>query len=195
MKERTGSGFRLVTFGSVKIASQGGHGPNRLAWVFAAFAVACIWASRPCDGQIQVEAYIPSFNSATVSVIDTKTNTRLGSMLVGNGPNGVAVTPDGRFAYITNFFSNTVSVIDPTTNTVVGFPIPVGTNPFGVAVTPDGRFAYVTNLVSASVSVINTATNTVVGAAIPVWTYSFCFWFFHYAEHHCGSRRSTISSQ
>src|SRR5260370_18489083 len=103
MKERTESGFRLVTFGSVKIASQAGHGSNRLAWVFAAFAVACIWASRPCDGQIEVEAYIANFNSNNVSVIDTKTNTVLGLPIpVGGFPIGVPVTPDGTFAYVTN---------------------------------------------------------------------------------------------
>src|SRR6266446_5621100 len=119
MKERTESGVRLGTFGSIKIASQAGHGPNRLAWVFAAFAVACIWAFRPCDGQIQVEAYVP--NSANrVSVIDTKTNTVVGLPIpVGSEPIGIAVTPDGRFAYVGNFFGNSVSMINTATNTVV----------------------------------------------------------------------------
>ena len=74
MKERMASGFRLVTFGSVKVASQAGHGSNRLACVFAAFAIACIWTSCPCQGQIEVEAYVPN-SSNNVSVIDTKTNT------------------------------------------------------------------------------------------------------------------------
>jgi len=148
------SGLKLLAFGPIKTASQAGHGSNRLAWVLAAFAVACICASRPCDGQIEVEAYIPNFRSNNVSVIDTNTNTVVGSPIaVGINPIGVALTPDGRFVYVTNASSNTVSVIDHATNTVVGSPIPVGASPVGIAVTPDGGFAYVANVNSNTVSV------------------------------------------
>jgi YVTN family beta-propeller protein len=38
---------------------------------------------------------------------------------VGDEPNGVAVTPDGKHAYVANFESLDVSVIDTATNTVV----------------------------------------------------------------------------
>src|SRR5262249_53281829 len=156
-------------FAPVKAGINAGHGSNRFAWLFAAMAVACIWLSRPCDGQIEVEGYIPNFNSNNVSVIDTKTNTVVGlPILVGNGPTGVAVGPDGRFAYLTNYRGTTVSVIDTATNTAVSSPIPVGANPLGVAVTPNGRFAYVANAGSNTVSIINTATNTVVGSPIAV---------------------------
>ena len=169
MKERTESGLGLVTFGPVKIVSLAGRRRNRLAWVCAAFAVAWIWGSRPCDGQIEVEAYIPNFGSNNVSVIDTNTNTVVGSPIpVGINPIGVALTPDGRFVYVTNVSSNTISVIDHATNTVVGSPIPIGASPVAIAVTPDGGFAYVANANSNTVSVINTATNTVVGSPIPV---------------------------
>jgi YVTN family beta-propeller protein len=88
---------------------------------------------------------------------------------MARGPNGVAITPDGKHAYVANVNSNTVSVIDAASNTVVmgtGFPIPVGTGPIGVAVTPDGKHVYVANNLSANVSVIDTATNTVVGTPI-----------------------------
>lgn len=102
--------FKLSKFGSFEIVSQAAHGSNRLAWVFAAFAVSCIWASRPCGGQIAVEAYVPNFSSNNVSVIDTKANTVVGSAIpVGSNPIGVAVTPDGRFAYADGFRSKTCS--------------------------------------------------------------------------------------
>jgi len=85
-----------------------------------------------------------SFSSGSVSVIDTATNTVVGSPIpVGTNPVGVAATPAGRFAYVANANSDTVSVISTATNTVVGSPIPVGSGPSGVALTPDGRFAYV----------------------------------------------------
>jgi YVTN family beta-propeller protein len=80
-----------------------------------------------------------------VSVIDTATNTVLGSIPVGNNPFGVAVTPDGSRVFVTNFGGGSVTVIDTATNTVVGSEIPVGAHPDGVAVTPDGSRVFVTN--------------------------------------------------
>jgi YVTN family beta-propeller protein len=137
------SGLKLLAFGSIKTASQAGHGSNRLAWVLAALAVACIWVSRPCDGQIEVEAYVPNYSSNNVSVINTETNTVAGlPIAVGGNPAAVGITPDGRFVYVANSGSNTVSVINLATNTVVG-TIPVGSDPVEVTVSPNGQFAYV----------------------------------------------------
>jgi YVTN family beta-propeller protein len=80
---------------------------------------------------------------------------------VGTGPQGAAVTPDGKHAYVANDLSNNVSVIDMTSNNVVA-TVTVGTLPVGLAITPDGKHVYVGNKNSSSVSVIDTATNTVV---------------------------------
>ena len=115
-------------------------------------------------------AYISNFSDGTVSVIDTATNTVTATVMVGAGPLGVAVTPDGAHVYVVNSGDNTVSVIATATNTV-GAPVPVGACPFGVAVTPDGAHVYVTNS-DNTISVIATATNTV-GAPVPVGLGSF----------------------
>ncbi|MGA2386666.1 MAG: YncE family protein [Candidatus Bathyarchaeia archaeon] len=77
---------------------------------------------------------------------------------VGNGPYGVAFTPNGEYAYVTNQNSHTVSVISTATNTVVA-TVPLGTYPNAVAVNPNGEYVYVTNLGNNTVSVINTVTN------------------------------------
>ncbi|MEV4445455.1 MULTISPECIES: recombinase family protein [Streptomyces] len=53
---------------------------------------------------------------------------------VGDGPRGVAVTPDGTRVYVTNAISNDVSVIDTATNAVIGTPVAVGNASFGVAI-------------------------------------------------------------
>ena len=45
--------------------------------------------------QAQPFAYITNFNSSTVSVIDTATNTVVGTVAVGFGPYGVAINPAG----------------------------------------------------------------------------------------------------
>jgi YVTN family beta-propeller protein len=56
---------------------------------------------------------------------------------VGNGPVGVAFTPDGSQAYVANQFDHTVSVIATATNAVVA-TVDVGTSPiaFGIFIQP-----------------------------------------------------------
>jgi YVTN family beta-propeller protein len=133
-----------------------------------------LWALRPCEGQIRVDAYISNRDSNTVSIIDTLTNTVTATLPTGNLPIGVSVTPDGRFVYVVNNGSNTVSVIDAATNTMLPTTIPVGSQPFGVAVAPDAKQAFVTNtgiLGTApgnTVSVINTTSNTADPATVTV---------------------------
>ncbi|MGH6839291.1 MAG: beta-propeller fold lactonase family protein [Methylocella sp.] len=107
----------------------------------------------------------------TVSVIDTATNTVVGSPIpVGVDPRGVAITPDGTRAYVANSTDpgggpGTVSVIATASNTVVA-TVQVGGAPGALAITPDGKHAYVTNGLN-TVSVIATATNKVV-ATVPL---------------------------
>jgi YVTN family beta-propeller protein len=106
-----------------------------MAVTFAAALACCI---APAAARAQ-NAYITNSGSNTVSVIDTATNTLVGSPIaVGNLPYGVAVTPDGRRVYVANYYSNTVSVIDTATNAVVGTRIPVGVSPaaFGQFIQP-----------------------------------------------------------
>jgi YVTN family beta-propeller protein/VCBS repeat-containing protein len=90
----------------------------------------------------------------TVSVIDTASNTTIADIpLTGDGyPEGVAVSPDGRFVYVGylnpgdgTHVNGTVLVIDTATNALVGAPIALGSLlPTAVAVSPDGSLAYVT---------------------------------------------------
>jgi YVTN family beta-propeller protein len=87
-------------------------------------------------------------------------------MLVGEGPDGVAVNSVGTRVYVANFKSNTVSVIDTATNRAIA-TIPVGSQPSGLTVNLAGTYLYVANNAGNTVSVVNTATNTVI-ATIPV---------------------------
>jgi len=59
------------------------------------------------------------FVGNTVSVINAATNALVGSITVGTGPIGIALTPDGKFAYVGNNGSDVVSVINTAANTVV----------------------------------------------------------------------------
>lgn len=62
-------------------------------------------------GRVNKRMYV--IKSDTVSVIDTKTNTVVGSPIkVGAVPHGIAYDPVNARMYVTNSHNNTVSVID-----------------------------------------------------------------------------------
>jgi uncharacterized repeat protein (TIGR01451 family) len=119
-------------------------------------------ASITSTSQFQLErAYVTNGEDNTVSVIAITTNTVIATIPAGNGPMGVAITPDGTKAYVADSSDNTVSVINTTTNTVIA-TISIGDFPFEIAITPDGMKAYVTNGGSNTVGVIDTTTNTLI---------------------------------
>ena len=104
----------------------------------------------------------------TVEVIDTvnfllKTSITLA---VGDAPDSVAVTPNGRFAYVTLSGAASIEVIDTITlASVTTINLSAGPDqcggPLGVAITPDGARAYIACSLNDRVVVINTATNAV----------------------------------
>jgi YVTN family beta-propeller protein len=106
--------------------------------------------------------------NGTVTIIDTATNTVIGTVAAGAGPLFVAFSPDSTKAYVVDSAAPAVVVLNTATlATVTTIPLPEGSNPGDIAVSPDGALAYVPNGGLASVSVINTATNTVT-TTIPV---------------------------
>lgn len=89
-----------------------------------------------------------------------------GTIPVGDGPWGIALSPDGATAYVALANANALDVVDLASGTVTA-TVPVGTGPQYVAVSPDGALAYVTNASSSTVSVVDTAT-AMVTATIPM---------------------------
>ncbi|MFB8000484.1 YncE family protein [Streptomyces sp. NPDC056002] len=104
--------------------------------------------------------YIANLHSDTVSVVDTGIGRVVGSVPVGDGPDSVAVSPDGSRVYVTNFVSDTVSVIDARTRTVIA-TVAVGDEPSTVTVSADNQNVYVANVGSDNVSMISTRTRAV----------------------------------
>jgi YVTN family beta-propeller protein len=89
--------------------------------------------------------------TGTISIIETSSNTVVGTITGFSGPFQIAITPDGNYAYVTNFGSNnfspvgtTMMVVNLKTNTIKT-TIGLGTQPAGVAIAPNGRFVYVSN--------------------------------------------------
>ena len=122
--------------------------------------------------------------AASVSVIDTSSNTVVANVGLAGLPWGIAVTPDGKRVYVANSVPTLtggnarVSVIDTSSNAVVA-NVAVGAGvSWGLAITPDGTRAYVATGVligsganNGVVSVIDTSSNTViatVGVADPL---------------------------
>lgn len=126
------------------------------------------------------KAYVTNSNSTTVTVISTTTNKVIDIIEGFDGPSGLVITPDNKFAYVSNYGSpegvgsgngNTVRVVDLTTNLIVGSPITVGRAPAALAISPNGKFVYVVNYVdgnpgTGTMSIIRTNNDTVV-ATIP----------------------------
>jgi YVTN family beta-propeller protein len=101
---------------------------------------------------------VTNFNDDNFTGIDPATNTVIAtSPDIGDGPVGIASSPDGFTGYIANNLDDTVSVLDINGVTV----IPVGDGPSYVALSPNGDTAYVSNAFGDSVSVIDTASRTV----------------------------------
>ena len=65
------------------------------------------------------------YDAGTVSVIDLKTKKITATIDVGNEPEGIAVSPDGKKIYVADFGTfyytdpGNLSVIDTTTNKVI----------------------------------------------------------------------------
>jgi YVTN family beta-propeller protein len=90
-------------------------------------------AVNPADTKVYT-----TWSDGTVSVTDVERNTVIASVPVGDFPEGIAVSPDGKQVYVTNSGNsdvpgNTISVIDTTTNKVTA-TVKVGSDPSGVAI-------------------------------------------------------------
>lgn len=107
------------------------------------------------------KAYVLNFSDASVTVIDTISDTVIATVPVGLEPIYPAVLPNGGEVYIANHGSDNVSTINAETDTVVA-TIPVGLTPVFITATPDSAKVYVANIDTADVSVIRTQDHMVV---------------------------------
>ncbi len=109
--------------------------------------------------------YVTQSTGASVSVIDTATGAVTASIAVGTNQQGIAVSPDGKYAYTANGDANTISVIsidptDPNYNTVTATIGGVG-QVETLTVSPDSARVYALDFNTSTMRVIDTATNTV----------------------------------
>ena len=119
-------------------------------------------AESKVSNQISVEpfgfVYVTNYYDNSLSVIRAEDDRTLAIITLGDGPNGVALSPDGDRAYVANSRSNTLSVIDTYEKTVIA-RLDMGDHPIGVMAHPDGSKIYVTNYYSDNVYVVETENN------------------------------------
>ncbi len=118
-----------------------------LAWVLAplAFCPAAFASSS---------AYVTNIGGGTVSQFTVAANGTLSpktpaTVATGTGPDGVALSADGKSAYVTNSGGGTVSQFTVAANGTLSPKTPAtvatGSDPNAVALSADGKSAYVTN--------------------------------------------------
>jgi YVTN family beta-propeller protein len=97
-------------------------------------------------------------------------NTVVATINVGVNPNGIALTPDNRYAYVANNNNysitggDSVSVLNLSNNTLIQtIALPANGEPYTVTMNAAGTKAYVTNSNSTTISIIDIATNTITG--------------------------------
>jgi YVTN family beta-propeller protein len=114
-----------------------------------------IWVVNPSDD--------------SVSVLRPDTNTRIATVPVGDEPQSIALTPDGRYAYVANAAGGSVSVVqinDPawgSFSATVITNITTGAEPWNVVCSPDGRRVFVANSAQDTITVIGTSGQYVLG--------------------------------
>ncbi len=106
--------------------------------------------------------YISLWGKDKVVTYDTKRNMLVDSIAVGDNPNDLCISRNGRFLYVSNGNDNTVSVIDlkqskvlETLNTAVNPTQLSGTTSNSVALTNDDKTLYVANADNNSLAVFD----------------------------------------
>jgi YVTN family beta-propeller protein len=117
------------------------------------------------------KAYVTNFNSKSVSVVSTATQTVIGTLGVGPSPVGVAVSPNGKELWVANsgaapsFNNGTVSVFSTATLEPIAL-INVGGSPTQVVFETVGNLAFVLNqLGTGFVSVVDRATHNIINGS------------------------------
>lgn len=103
------------------------------------------------------KAYVVNSGNGTVCVIDTTTQSLLGTVVVGGNPTHAVMQPDAESLFVANTAGNNVARID--TETLAVTPIAVPGIPAQLD-TSDGGKVYVATQTNA-IAVIDTATNAV----------------------------------
>ncbi|MFN0097216.1 MAG: YncE family protein, partial [Gemmatimonadaceae bacterium] len=94
------------------------------------------WPYRVLFTPDQSQVFLPDYRNEEVRVLDRATRTERGRVgFPGGGPQGIAISPDGKYVFVSLSAQARVAVIRVSDRTVVGH-VAAGETPDGVAYTP-----------------------------------------------------------
>jgi YVTN family beta-propeller protein len=107
--------------------------------------------------------YVATSGDHEIEVIDITGGELINAikLSIGDRPQELALTPDGRTLLSLNAGTNTVSFIDPSSLFELN-RVNVGMGPRSILIDPNGRRAYVFNTLSGTISVLDIASRAIV---------------------------------
>ena len=81
-------------------------------------------------------AYTTNTDTGTLSAVNLRSG-EVKVIAIGELPQGMAFSPDGRRLYVTNLNSDSIGIVDTQTKTRIG-DIRTGKGPVRIRITPDG---------------------------------------------------------
>ena len=120
----------------------------------------CVGADGITVAPDGANVYVTNDGDDTISIIDTTTNTVIGTVGISD-PAALAVSPDSTRLYaLSGFNPATLHVVDTSTRAILA-SVPLGVvQAYGMALTPDGSRLYISTYGSNSVKVVDTASYT-----------------------------------
>jgi len=131
----------------------------------------------------KTELYISLWGGDKIIVFNTKTKLLTDSIRVGDNPNDLCISKNGRWLYVTNGNDNTVSKIDTrqkkvleTLNSAVYPTALSGSTSNGVALSSDDKTLYIANADNNCLAVFDVSTtgNSVAKGFVPTGWYPTC---------------------
>lgn len=148
--------------------------PDKSADGIGVFDIASLTLQRTIRGVSDPEQLAPTADGKLVLasqdtnkavILDARTGGVVAQVDVGDEPEGVAVSPDGRFAYVTAESADMVDVIDLARDARLR-EVKVGSRPRSVLFSADGSRAYVTGEGDRSLTVLDGRDHAVVGRLV-----------------------------
>lgn len=107
------------------------------------------------------KVFVSNLAAGTVTVLDSTTGAKLGTVLLGGTVHTVAVDQKNQRVYVTDIARGLLDVINARTDAVIAH-IPVGSHLHGLAVSQRLHDAFVTDIYNSKIYVVDINTDTVV---------------------------------
>ncbi|MCL4371846.1 YncE family protein [Candidatus Marsarchaeota archaeon] len=124
-----------------------------------AFSPNGAYAYVSSDAYLYVNSETALLQSDNLSIVNTSTGSRIGTIAGFNEPLSVAIAPSGAYAYVMNNQNNTISIVNTSTRSIIG-TISGFSFPYGMAISSNGTNAYVSNYGVSQVWLINGLTHS-----------------------------------